>query len=141
MRGQKTNRLTRVDELLKREIAEVVCRRLSARWADAASVTVSHVTTSSNLRNARVLVSVRAGETAERERVLGRLRRDRVKIQREVSRRVILKYTPVLHFVLDNSLAEGDRVLGLIAELENAGQDTDPAPLRESMTETEETDA
>ena len=32
---------------------------------------------------------------------------------------MILKYTPVLQFVRDTNLEEGDRVLALIRELEN----------------------
>ena len=43
-------------------------------------------------------------------------------IQHNVSRHVILKYTPVLHFVHDMNLEEGDKVLSLIRELEENEQ-------------------
>ena len=40
-----------------------------------------------------------------------------------MSKEVILKYTPVLQFVLDHSVADGDRVLDLLRHMEdeNAG--------------------
>jgi ribosome-binding factor A len=36
-----------------------------------------------------------------------------------VSREVILKYTPVLQFILDKSVSEGDRVLDLLRQMED----------------------
>ncbi len=46
------------------------------------------------------------------------LRQHRKDIQREVSKHVVLKYTPHLSFHSDDSIAEGDRVLHLIDDLE-----------------------
>jgi ribosome-binding factor A len=44
-----------------------------------------------------------------------------------VGRSVVLKYTPTLKFVFDDSIARGNRVLQIIEELEKktAGDDTD----------------
>jgi ribosome-binding factor A len=78
---------------------------------------VTHVITSSDLRSARVLVSIR-GHEAERSRMLGQLRHHHAEFQRRLAENVILKYTPVLHFELDGSLESGDRVLNLLSELE-----------------------
>ena len=46
-------------------------------------------------------------------------------IQHEVSRHVILKYTPVLQFVRDNNMEQGDRVLSLLQELEDGEKNAD----------------
>ncbi|MBN1672251.1 MAG: 30S ribosome-binding factor RbfA [Kiritimatiellae bacterium] len=118
----KADRLKRVNELLRREIAELVFRLASKSGLDSSAVTVNQVITSSNLRNARVLISIRDHES-ERPHILNVLQRNHAKIQSEMSRNVILKYTPRLTFELDTSLEEGDRVLALISEMEAA----DPA--------------
>jgi ribosome-binding factor A len=35
-----------------------------------------------------------------------------------MSKNVILKYTPRLHFKIDSSIENGDRVLGILAQLD-----------------------
>ena len=35
-----------------------------------------------------------------------------------MARNVVLKYTPTLRFLIDDSIARGNRVLGIIEELE-----------------------
>ena len=54
----------------------------------------------------------------DEEAILHKLSRLRGEIQRRMSQHVILKYTPVLHFIADHNLAEGDRVIQLLRELE-----------------------
>jgi ribosome-binding factor A len=44
----------------------------------------------------------------------------RVRIQGLVGRAIILKYTPTLKFVFDDSIVRGNRVLQIIGELEKA---------------------
>jgi len=58
----KTDRLTRVNELLRREIGVVLYRLLDRSQFDLAALTVTHVITSSDLRSARVLISIRGHE-------------------------------------------------------------------------------
>ena len=75
----------------------------------------------STLRNATVYVSVFGGKNAAEnleEKALELLESRRIDIQNCVSRDVILKYTPVLRFVADHNIAEGDRVLAILRELE-----------------------
>ena len=128
-------RLTRVNELLKREIATALFRVLNEAGFDLSSVTVTHVITSSDLRTARVLVSIRDHEH-ERGRMLSLLRHHRSDIQAIVHKNVILKYTPHLSFELDPSIEEGDRVLSLIAQLEAAeGRPEDAPPPMENEHE------
>lgn len=116
----KVDRLTRINALLKREIAEVLFREMAGEGAfDPSAVTVTRVEVSSNLRHARVAVSFRGGE-AEARRGLSLLRHHRAHIQKRVQQKVVLKYSPVFEFVHDSSLAEGDRVLALLSDLEEA---------------------
>ena len=112
----KVDRLTRVNELLRREIGGILFRVLDRSVVDVAAVTVTHVVASSNLRYARVLVSVRGDEALHR-RVLHHLQSLHSEIQTEVAKVVILKYTPRLQFELDRSLEKGDRILTLLSTL------------------------
>ena len=41
---------------------------------------------------------------------------------------IILKYTPQLRFVVDESIAEGNRVLKIIDELEHSGPPNETTP-------------
>jgi ribosome-binding factor A len=120
-------RLTRVNELLKREIASSLFRVMAGQDFDLAAVTITHVFTSSDLHSARVLVSIR-GDEAARGRLLHQLHQHRGDIQHLISKAVILKYTPQLTFVHDPSLAEGDHVLRLIEDLEARHPDWRPPP-------------
>ena len=110
------DRLTRVNELLKREIASVLYREMAGTEFAIEEVTITRVETASNLRNARVYVSIR-GTDEEAERILRELRHHRAHLQNLVHRDVILKYTPVLQFIRDTSVALGDHVLDVLAHL------------------------
>ena len=67
-------------------------------------------------------VSILGAKDEEEElRVIRRLIERKSEIQALMSQEVILKYTPVLQFVLDHSVAEGDRVLDLLRKMEEDG--------------------
>lgn len=113
------DRITRVNELLKREIASALFRLLAlAEEVDTAAVTVTHVVTSRNLRHARVLISI-LGHEDERGSIMEHIRDRRAEVQDWINRNVKLKYTPRLQFELDTSVAQGDHVLGILREIED----------------------
>ena len=116
----KADRITRVNELIRRELGVQLYRLVNRTDFDAAAVTFTHALTSVDLRSCRVLVSIR-GEPAEQERMLAILKRHRVEFQEAVHRNVVLRYTPQLHFVLDHSVEEGDHVLQILNRMESAG--------------------
>ena len=111
------DRLTRVNELIKREIGEALFHISADEELDLSAITITNVSTSSDLRNARVMVSIRDHQ-AERPDILNRLSRMRGKIQKIINKNMTLKYTPCLIFELDNSVEKGDQVLGIIKEIE-----------------------
>lgn len=121
---RKTNevsvdRITRVNEILKREIADLL-QRQSFTEKYGALVSVTRVECSTTLKQANVYVSmfgITSGSEQEQE-ILAALARLKGDIQRRMSKHVILKYTPVLHFLADHNLAEGDRVIQLLREME-----------------------
>jgi len=112
------DRLTRVNQLLKQEIAESLFRVVNEPGTDMAAVTVTRVVTSSNLRNARAFVSIR-GDEETRQKLFNLIRHHRKQIQQGIAKHIVLKYTPQVTFELDLSIEQGDHILGLIAKLEN----------------------
>ncbi len=130
----QTQRVTRINELLKREIAAALYRELGDSEINLAAVTITRAAISSDLHRAHIGVSVR-GDDAEWRRTLRALHRHRPALQDAVHRNVILKYTPVLIFERDETIAEGDRVLRLIEELPpSTATDAPPEPLTDSET-------
>jgi ribosome-binding factor A len=113
------DRMTRVNELLKREIASALFRILAPEdHIDTAAVTVTHVITNRNLRHARVLVSI-LGHESERDAIIGHIRHHRVELQKWINHAMKLKYTPKLEFELDASVEQGDHVLQVLKALED----------------------
>jgi ribosome-binding factor A len=70
-----------------------------------------------DLKNAHVFISA-IGTTWQKQQALQLLLEKRQHLQHELSRRVIIKYTPHLHFQLDESIERGTRVLNLLNEIE-----------------------
>ena len=115
-------RLVRVNELLKREIAEDIHRNFAMSDFDCAAITVTRVECASDLRDANVFISI-FGHEDERDRMIAYLNRHRQEVIRLMIKRVKLKYTPRLHFILDESLEGGDNVLSLLAEMQRDNPD------------------
>jgi ribosome-binding factor A len=106
-----------MNQLLRQEVAEYLFRLVNEPGFDPARVTVTRVITSGDLRHARVMISVR-GSPQEQEEALKHIRRHRIELQNLINRDIRMKYTPQLTVELDHSIAKGDQVLSLIAEME-----------------------
>lgn len=106
-------RMRRVNEAIR----EVVADSLTAGLKDPriGFVTVTHVDTSPDLRNARVLVSV-LGDESERSKTLDGLNSARGFLQSRIGSELGLKRTPELSFEYDESLERGDRIARLLEE-------------------------
>jgi ribosome-binding factor A len=109
------NRLQRVNEVLKRELSEIVARE--ANFGPEVLVTITAVQITSDLRHCSVFVSV-IGQEYQKNDVITELEEHRSTLQRELAKRVVIKYTPQLHFKLDDSIERGSRVLGIIQDLD-----------------------
>ena len=116
------DRLVRVNELLKRVLADLL-ETLGYNEEQGKIISITRVDCASNLKTASVYVSILGAKNEEEARIVRRLIERKAEIQSLMSKEVIVKYTPVLHFVLDNSVADGDRVLDLLRHMEdeNAG--------------------
>jgi ribosome-binding factor A len=112
-----SHRLLRVRELLKREIGEAIRREIPIDQAGL--VTVNHVEVAGDLRLATVFIGI-LGNPEQQRTGLALLQKHRTRIQGLIAKSVILKYTPQLRFVVDDSIVRGNRVLAIIAELEKS---------------------
>ena len=108
-------RLERVRELLKRQIGEVIRRELPL--SEVGMLTVNHVDVTRDLQSATVYVGF-VGSEEQRKKGIGLLQKERKRIQGLVARAVILKYTPQLRFVMDDSVSHGNRILQILDEIE-----------------------
>ena len=105
----------RVRELLKREIGEAIHREFSVDTAGL--ITVNDVDLAGDLKSAVVFISI-FGHADQKKRGLQLLHDNRIRIQGIVGHSVVLKFTPTLKFVIDDSLVRGNRVLQIIEEIE-----------------------
>lgn len=112
-----SHRHERVRELLKRAVGEAI--RTEVPVGRAGLITVNDVEVGGDLRSARVFISV-LGNAEQQKAGLALLQENRTRIQDLVAHAVILKFTPRLRFVVDDSVERGNRVLQLIEELERS---------------------
>jgi ribosome-binding factor A len=107
------HRMLRVNEVVRRELSMIVTRDLTF---DDALVTINQVDVTPDLKNAHVFVSV-LGKGSPKA-VIEKLEEQRTILQAELSKKIVLKYTPHLIFHLDNSTERGARVFKILQEIE-----------------------
>lgn len=122
------NRLLRVNELIKRELDTLI--RKEVGQMPGKLVTVREVDIAPDLKHASVWMGI-LGTKEEQHASMAVLHAHRKDLQSLLSKRVVLKFTPQLHFKLDETGERGDRVLNILSELdlpEPAPVDPDKAP-------------
>ena len=108
-------RATRVADQIRIEVADIIMRK--TKDPRVASVTVTDVEITNDLRLARVFVTTLLD--AERERLaLAGLDRAKGFIRSELGHRLNLRYTPELVFQKDTSGPRGDRLLSILDQLD-----------------------
>ncbi|MFH0751621.1 MAG: 30S ribosome-binding factor RbfA [Chloroflexota bacterium] len=129
-----SQRIDRVDELLRQEIGRILAKEVQDPHIGFATVT--DVETTPDLRHARVWVSV-IGGAPERAETLAALERAMGFVRHELGIRLRIKRIPALHVTLDDSAERGTRVLRIIEELgqghDSAGEALADAPRSETL--------
>jgi ribosome-binding factor A len=110
-----SNRTVRVNELIQREIGDILRKRYQS---EAVAITIMEVRVSPDLRDARVFVSVVGSEETADEKLVW-LRSKAREIREEVGRRIVLKYLPKFDYILDKSAIRGARILQVLDEIEH----------------------
>ena len=113
----------RVRELLKREIGSL----LSNDYSFKALVTVNDVDVTPDLKNAHIFIGI-IGNESEKIKIVNRLNKERGAIQHKVSKRVVMKFTPKMHFKSDLSIERWVRTLSLIESLDDDRNKKDEDP-------------
>ncbi len=119
-------RQQRVRELLKRAIGEAIRREFNV--SEAGLISVNDVDCTGDLKSAVVFISI-LGNADQQKRGLALLTEHRSRLQGLVAKSVILRYTPTLRFVIDDSIVRGNRVMQIIEELDKT------APVAEQIPE------
>jgi ribosome-binding factor A len=109
----------RVGEEIRHAISDILLRgEVHSIELFGASITVSEVRVSPDLKNATVFIMPLGGEGKEEK--LEAIRESAPEIRHLVSRRLQLRYTPKLHFSLDHSFEEAQRINELLQKPEVA---------------------
>jgi ribosome-binding factor A len=108
-----SNRTIRVNELLRRELGDILRKHYQA---DAVAVTVTEVRVAPDLRDARVFIAI-VGDADFIEKKMRWLRRQAAAIREELSKRIVLKYLPKIEYRLDEKTPKATQLLRLLDEL------------------------
>ena len=102
-------RVVRVNELVKREISDLLHTRFQTE-------AITEVEVSPDLRHARVYYSV-IGKEDEIQRADQFLSGHAPEIRHQIGRKIVLKYLPALEFISDHSIERGTRLNALLDDL------------------------
>jgi ribosome-binding factor A len=109
----------RVGEEIRHALADIFMRdECHSPLLDGASITVSEVRVSPDLKNATAFVMPLAGK--DKEALIEALKIASPQIRYLVSKKVALRYMPRIHFSLDHSFEEAERIQQLLRKPEVA---------------------
>ena len=112
---QQSVRVLKVGERVRHILSELLARQeVHDDIVSAANIAVTEVRMSPDLRNATAYVKPLLG--AEEEAVVKALRQNTAYLQREVAKRLGLKFAPKLQFRSDESFDEADRIEKLLRD-------------------------
>ncbi len=109
------HRIGRINEEIKKEISNIIRDDISDPRLTA-MVSVTKVEVTSDLRYAKVFVSLFGNEDSKKES-LDALKRSAGFIRREIGHRVQLRYTPEMILELDTSIERGMHINSLLSNL------------------------
>jgi len=130
----KTHRLARVAEVVREVASETILFEI--RDPRVKMVTVTRVEVSGDLQHAKIYVSV-MGSDKEASLCLHGLRNSAGFIQAKLAGRLKTRYTPMLHFILDEGVKKSIEVTRLINEA--LGRTGTPTPQEEGDAVADET--
>jgi ribosome-binding factor A len=114
------NRAARVADVIQRELADLIRNELKDPRVGFASIVKVEV--SADIRHAKVYVSVLGDEKQQKESIRA-LQNAAGFLRSEVGRALQIRYTPELHFVLDESIAHGVRIAQLLVQIQEESRE------------------
>ena len=109
-----SRRLFRVSESIRSVLARLVTRE---RTLDGKLITITGVEVSPDLRHAQIYVTHLDGSSPDAD-VIHTLNMLKEEWQAELNKTLHIKYTPRLHFHVDEAQRRGDRILQIMTEIE-----------------------
>jgi ribosome-binding factor A len=109
-------RMKRINEQVRRELSQLIRTHLPVEKYGLISVTSVEV--SKDLKNAHVYIST-VGVGPANGTALTALEKVRRDLQKELSRRVVMKYTPHLFFKEDSGLERGHHIVEILDSLDD----------------------
>ena len=119
-----SHRIEQVNKLLRRELSDLLQRQVKDPRLDT-FVAVTEVSTSTDLRHAKVFVS-HLGSEAEKQEILKVLGAASGFLRKELAHNLKMRRIPELSFCWDNSLERGDHILRLIDQVTRDSSTTQP---------------
>lgn len=113
-------RTKRISETIKKEISSIILHEL--RDPRISFITVTKVELSNDLKKAKVYVSILGDKTSQETSIYG-IQSAKSFIQRQLARRLSIRYTPILSFHIDDSLKKMAHINNLIAGLSTEKDD------------------
>ena len=110
--------MKKVASLLKEEMGMLFTREFSD--ASYGFLTVTDVTMSPDLKIAKVYISILGNEEL-RKRTMNILEEHKPSIRHVIGSRIRLKFTPEIHFYLDDTLDRVERINNLIKQIHKDG--------------------
>ena len=107
------NRPARVRELIQRELGAIIMREMNF----TSLVTIQGVDLTADFKHCHVHIGVLGSEREQRDAIHALAER-RPQLQHELSKRVVLKFTPALHFHLDHSVERGTKVMEIMRQID-----------------------
>lgn len=106
----------RIRKTLIKEISEIIQQRIKDPRIQGNIISVTDVELSPDYRYARVYISV-FGDKEEKEAKIEAIEESAPFIRKEIGRRVRLRYTPELKFILDESLEKGRKITDILDKI------------------------
>ena len=110
-----TRRTERVNNLIRQEISQLLWRQVNDPRL-ASFISVTRVSTSPDLKHAKVFVSSMGDETSKSEILQGFTAASGF-LRRELAERLTLRHIPQLSFHFDDSIQRGAEVIRLIEQV------------------------
>ena len=114
MPAKNSNRLGRIDEELKKEISQIINYELNNPKVTGL-ISVTRVKITPDLKYAQVYVSILNADSIKD--TLANLKKSSGYIRSEIARRINLRITPEIIFVLDDSMEYGARIDKILKEI------------------------
>lgn len=112
----QSRRVERVASLIRREVSELLIGGIKDERVSQGMVSVTTVEVAGDLQHCKIFVSI-FGSDEDRNQAMEGLRSASAYVKGELGRRLKMRRTPEVVFVLDRGIEKGTSVLGLLNRL------------------------